>query len=100
MNRYNTAPTITENVTGTRKLSTMIIPVPPSSNSDVYIQTTSIERLDLLANKFYGDSTLWYLIAAANGLGKGSLYTPANIKLRIPAATNIEKLIENTNISR
>ena len=99
MTRYNLAKTITD-TTGTRKFSTTIIPVPPASDLDVYIETTSIERLDLLAFKFYNDTTLWYIIATANGLGKGSMYTPANIKLRIPSPTNIQKLIEQTNTSR
>lgn len=99
MSRYSTTKSVTDS-NGKQKLSTNIIPIPPASELDVYIQTTSIERLDLLAFNFYGDSSLWYVIAAANGLGKGSLYSPSNIKLRIPNVDTIRRLIEDTNTFR
>jgi hypothetical protein len=99
MSRYNITKSATDPL-GKQKLTTTIIPIPPPSELDVYIQTTSIERLDLLAFNFYGDTTFWYVIAAANGLGKGSLYTPANVKLRIPNIDNIRRLIEDTNTFR
>jgi len=63
-------------------------------------KTTSIERLDLLAYKFYGDSALWYVIASANSLGKGSLIVPINSLLRIPDMTNIQTQIQTVNTSR
>jgi hypothetical protein len=52
------------------------------------------------AHKFYNDSSLWYVIAAANGLGKGSYYVPAGSKLRIPDALTIQQTIEQINASR
>ena len=67
MNRYETASAIKDS-NEKRKLSTIITPTPEANTADVYIQTRSIERLDLLAYKFYNDQTLWYIIAAANGL--------------------------------
>jgi nucleoid-associated protein YgaU len=99
MNRYETASAIKDNKEK-QKLSTVITPTPESNIADVFIQTTSVERLDLLAHKFYDDQTLWYVIAAANGLGKGSLYVPANSRLRIPAVTTIQQQTEQTNKTR
>jgi hypothetical protein len=96
MNRYETASTIKDG-NEKRKLSTVITPTPESSTSDVFIQTTAIERLDLLAYKFYNDQSLWYIIAAANGLGKGSLYVPTNSRLRIPSATTIQQQTDQIN---
>ncbi len=99
MTRY-TNTNITNDSNGKRRQRTTIIPVPAASATDVYIQTTSIERLDLLAYKFYGDSALWYVIASANSLGKGSLIVPINSLLRIPDMTNIQTQIQTVNTSR
>jgi hypothetical protein len=97
--RYIVTPAI-KDVNEKRRLASTIIPVQPTSNNDTYIQTTTVERLDLLAYKFYNDATLWYVIAAANGLGKGSYYVPAGSKLRIPDALNIQITIEQINATR
>lgn len=83
-----------------RKLSTTIIPTAPLNGTDFYIQTTSVERLDKLAKIFYEDTSLWWIIAAANGLGKGTYIIPENTRLRIPDKTNMQQIINNTNSSR
>jgi hypothetical protein len=67
--------------------------------SDTYIQTITIERLDTLADRFYGDATLWWVIAAANGIGKGTLRVPRGIKLRIPNITSDEVITYVTQIN-
>tara|TARA_Y100000592_G_C5416708_1_gene291020 strand:- start:344 stop:601 length:258 start_codon:yes stop_codon:yes gene_type:complete len=54
--------------------------------SDTYVQTVPGDRLDLIANQFYGDPQLWYVIANANGVGKGTLALEPGIELRIPAS--------------
>ena len=56
--------------------------------------------MDKLAYQFYGDSEKWWLIAIANGLGKGTIIIPSNTRLRIPPAEKIEDLITNTNKNR
>jgi hypothetical protein len=99
MSRYITNSILQDSV-GKRRLGTSIIPIVPVSSTDVYIQTTSTERLDKLANTFYGDSTLWWIIASANGLGKGTIVVPRNSKLRIPSDKNIQQLINILNNSR
>jgi hypothetical protein len=43
---------------------------------------------------------LWWVIAAANGLGKGTLVVPANTKLRIPAKTEFLDQVIQTNRTR
>lgn len=90
--RYKNA-NIIKDKNGKRRLTTLIIPNIPLSDNDIYIKTTSVERLDKLANEIYGDSTLWWVIANANRLGKGSLYVPAQQRLRIPPADVIQDLI-------
>jgi hypothetical protein len=66
----------------------------------VLIKTTSPERLDNLAKLFYDDSTLWWIIASANNLGKGSWIVPQNTTLRIPDKTFILDNIRVTNKTR
>lgn len=83
-----------------RRLQTWIIQTPPSDSSDLYIQITSPDRLDLLADKLYEDQSLWYIIAQANGLGKGSYYVPAGKVLRIPNQAGIQDFIDNLNKTR
>ena len=41
------------------------------------------ERLDHLAGQFYNDATMWWVIAAASGIGWG-LQVPAGTFIRIP----------------
>ena len=50
------------------------------------------DRIDSLAYKFYGDVTLWWIIAKANGI-KGKTALEPGIPLRIPG--NITQIIEN-----
>jgi hypothetical protein len=45
--------------------------------------TKESDRLDILAGEYYGDGSLWWIIAAASGVGWG-LQVPAGIQLVIP----------------
>ena len=58
------------------------------SNNDYYIIVREQDRLDLIATDFYGDSTLWWVIAMANDLPGDSLFTPPGFQLRIPGNLN------------
>jgi len=52
-------------------------------NTDSYFIATQGDRCDNLANRFYGDSTLWWFIAKVNNLTTNNI--PAGTSLRIPA---------------
>lgn len=97
--RYSTA-TILKDENLKRYYDTIIFPTAPQTAGDTYIQTTSIDRLDKLAYIFYGDSSQWWVIAAANALGKGTYVIPAGIRLRIPSNENIQQVIIETNNNR
>jgi hypothetical protein len=97
--RYQNSNIIKDNK-GKRKLSTTILPVVPISDSDIFIITKGIERLDKLAFNFYDDATLWWIIAEANRLPKGTLFIKSNTRLRIPPAGNIQELISQENKER
>lgn len=53
-------------------------------STDVYI-TNQGDRLDKLAGRYYGDGTLWWVIAAASGIGWW-LQIPAGVVLTIPTS--------------
>ena len=57
----------------------------PESDDDIHVITQPGDRLDQLAHQFYGDVTLWWYIAKANGLTFMTL--PVGTRLRIPAST-------------
>jgi hypothetical protein len=40
--------------------------------------------LDLLANEYYGDSKLWWIIATANNINGVNIGLDGGIQLRIP----------------
>ena len=99
MARYNTTLLIKDQ-NGKRRRSTTILPVIPKSNSDIYILITNSERLDKLANEFYDDVSLWWVIAAANGLGKGTYVIPSNTNVRIPSKDAVTDILIEINEER
>lgn len=52
-------------------------------NTDSYFIAVEGDRCDNLANRFYGDSTLWWFIARVNNLTTNNI--PAGTSIRIPA---------------
>ena len=73
------------------------------SIDDIYVKTVSGDRLDLLANQFYNDTRLWWIIATANMnvIRRDSFNLKAGLEIRIPAdiqdiLSNFESL-NNTN---
>ena len=65
--------------------STTIYKKVEEKNTDSYFIATQGDRCDVLANRFYGDSTLWWFIAKVNNLTTNNI--PAGPSLRIPATT-------------
>ena len=72
--------------------TTTMYPSIPIENSDKFVMSKVGDRIDTLAYKFYGDVTLWWIIAKANGI-KGKTALEPGIPLRIPG--NITQIIEN-----
>lgn len=83
-NRYSNL-LIASGSTGKRYYANVVYPSIPTNGDDVYIITSANDRLDLIAFDFYGDPSLWWVIASANDLNGSSLFTPAGIQLRIPS---------------
>ena len=54
-------------------------------NTDSYFIAVEGDRCDNLAQRFYGDSKLWWFIAKVNNLTTNNI--PAGTSLRIPTNT-------------
>ena len=77
------------NIAKNGKYQTSRYPIISATSEDVYIIAREGDRLDLLANEFYKDSSMWWLIADANNLGKGDLIEPAGKQIRIPVLSTL-----------
>ena len=92
MGRY-TRTKIIKNPEGKRYYSSRRYPEIPRSDNDLYVITAIGDRYDLLANRYYKDPTLWWVISSANPEYIGSLFPPIGTQLRIPA--NISTATQN-----
>ena len=72
-----------------------IYPSVALSNEDYYIIAREEDRMDLVAEDFFGDSTLWWVIAMANDLPGDTMYPPLGFQLRIPS--NASRAINEFN---
>ena len=64
-------------------------PEIPLSIDDLYVITTDGDRLDLLADQFYQDVDMWWIIAIANPnkVKRDSFNLKPGIEIRIPLDT-------------
>ena len=88
MGRYSRIPVISnpQNNKGAKFYSTVFYPKVPLSENDIYVLTGEGDRLDLLADQFYGDPRLWWVISTANKkLPQNSIHLPVGTQLRIPS---------------
>jgi len=95
MRRYDSTQT-TVKWDGKRVYKITSYPVIYPSDTDLQIISNEGDYLDTLAYKYYGDPTLWFIIAIANsGLGKGRFSIPVGTILRIPL--NVNSIINQFN---
>ena len=73
---------------GIIKRNTKFYDKGPESPNDIWVMTQEGDRLDHIANQYYGDPLLWWFIARANNIKFNNV--PTGTTLRIPA--NIESI--------
>ena len=88
MSRYINNDVLKTQETKKQYLESTIYPIITASNDDMYIISEAGDRLDLLANKYYGDQSKWWIIATANNINDATFYVESGIQLRIPMDTN------------
>ena len=103
MNRYQNIQIIrNENefvgTIGDQYYRTVYYPEIEPQETDIYIETEFGDRLDLLANQFYQDVTLYWIIAIANPnkVNMGSLFLTEGSQIRIPV--NIQQIVDSYNL--
>ena len=79
---------------GMRVYSTTYYPRIPLNNSDKFIRSKVGDRLDTMAYRFYKDTSLWWIIAKANGI-RGKTALEIGKVIRIPS--DIINTIEEFN---
>lgn len=100
MARYTNIPVINSS-DGKQMYQTVRYPEIARTFEDTYVYATAGDRFDTLALQYYGDSTLWWVIANANGnLVQDSLTPPEGSQIRIPAnPTPTLSSYKNLNLS-
>jgi nucleoid-associated protein YgaU len=87
-NRYTYNNILKEKATQKQYLESTIYPKVKATDNDIYIISTQSDRLDLLAFKYYGNPTYWWVISVANNLNDASLSIEPGRQLRIPSDIN------------
>jgi hypothetical protein len=96
MNRYQNIPKI--KIDGNLVYQTSRYPEVPLSSNDIYVYTTREDRFDTLAQQYYGNGSLWWVISIANNdkVNQSTLIVPEGIQIRIPA--NYSVIIQDFNV--
>ena len=89
INRYQNIPKT--KYKGKTIYKTSRYPEVPLSENDIYVITTQGDRFDILAQQYYNDSSLWWIISIANtgNAGAGTLPVLPQNTLVIPEGTQI-----------
>jgi hypothetical protein len=74
---------------------TTFLPKIERSLGDVMIIAKSTDRLDLLAHKYYGQQSLWWILVLANNLPGDSFFIIPGTQLFIPK--NFSKIQNDIN---
>jgi len=95
MARYNKIPK-TKSPNNKEMYRNVRYPDVPKDFSDTYVYTTVGDRFDSLAQQYYDDSSLWWVISIANeSIVQNSLIPPIGSQIRIPS--NISSIISKYN---
>jgi len=92
MRRYDSTK-IKSRWDGKRVYGITYYPEISNNPNDTFIISSEGDYLDVLANRYYGDPTLWWVIALANNMGKGRMSVEPGKQLRIPV--DINKIISD-----
>jgi phage tail protein X len=89
INRYQNIPKT--KIDGKTVYKTSRYPEVPLSENDIYVISTQGDRFDVLAQQYYNDSSLWWVISIANtgNAGAGTLPVLPQNSLIIPEGTQI-----------
>ena len=84
MARYENTKLKTDKKNKKKYYTTTIYDKVPERNDDMYFIAQEGDRCDNLAQRFYGNSELWWFIARTKNLKTNNI--PAGTSLRIPVS--------------
>jgi hypothetical protein len=90
-NRYSNIPTILKTGKG-RVYDSVLLPNVDATDSDIVVITIQGDRLDLLANEYYQDPSMWWVIALKNDMTEVDISMKEGIVLRIPSRNEAIKI--------
>ena len=85
MCRYEFTGIKIDKITGNRVMKPTLYPEIKVEDGDQFIYPLEGDRFETLAFRFYGDTTLWWIIARANNVRDGSYSLKPDEKIRIPS---------------
>jgi hypothetical protein len=91
-NRYNKTSIKVDGNKNRYYTNTLYPEIQPNVN-DIYMLTMAGDRLDTLANTFYQDTSLWWVISRANPdkIRRDGLLLKPGVQIRIPS--NIQNIL-------
>ena len=97
MSRYRNIPV--RILEGREYKKNTLYPDIPVSENDYYIISSMGDRFDILAEQFYKDMHLWWIIAAANpNVRRDTLFITPGLQLRIPInPVQVERAVSREN---
>ena len=69
---------------GNRVFGLTFYPKIPIKDSDKFVAISRGQRLDTLADQYYGDTSLWWIISKANNLSGSEIQLDPSKTYRIP----------------
>jgi len=83
--RYNNIETLRSIKNNAKHYATVYFPELPLSDNDTYILTDNTDTFTSIANNFWGDVNLWWIIPAINpNIRKDSFRCASGTQLRLP----------------
>jgi hypothetical protein len=101
MGRYSQIPTTRVQLENSSPIIYKKVRYPSISldSLDIYLYVTQGDRYDTLAQIYYSDSNIWWIISLANpSQGANSLTPSPGSQIRIPAPSRISNILAEYNI--
>ena len=94
MNRYNGIRITSSPEDPRLRYAVVKYPTITPGPFDVYIYTTQGDRYDIIAQNYYSDSTLWWIINRANpNQESNSIFPTVGAQIRIPSHDRVGTIL-------
>ena len=96
-NRYQPFKTFSTPESPIKRYQNVKYPEIPRDTSDTYLYTTRGDRYDTLAQAYYGNSSLWWIISIANvnSTTPDSLVPEIGAQIRIPSNSRLPQILSS-----